>query len=460
MANAIGGVPSAGMIGPRGAGSRAGAMGMASKSQSGRTFDFLVAALLPIYVWRIQDVFPILAKIQAPSLVSLAALAVFIMGGHAALAMPRYRTRVITLATFMLVWMVASVPTSVYPGLSFGFITSDHIKTFIMTLMLIASIRGVWDAERLVLTNMLGALVYCTKIITTYSVGSDGRLNAQLYYDANDISMMVVCTLPIAVYFLRSQAKPIHRLIAAGSSAIFVLTIVRAGSRGGFLGLIAVGLYLVFGYRAIPVRARFGSVALVAVLMVVLAGPQFWSLMATTFNPKDDYNVDAEEGRVEVWKRGMGYVKARPITGVGVNAYTVAEGTISAISGRQDEGIGVRWGTAHNSFVQIAAELGVPGFIAFVLFIGTMLKTGWNLSRAGADAAVSERDRALAGALVASLIGYAVAGFFLSQAYSAYLYATCGILTGLAASTQSTRALQLRQRPPVRGGRRVARRMA
>ena len=422
----------------------------AIKDQGMTVFTVATAALLPVYVWRIQDVFPILATLQVPSLVSVFALAVFLFGGHVGTAIPRMRTRALQAAAFMVVWMVVSVPTSVYPGLSFSFIVSDHIKTFLMMLMVLASIRNAFDAERLLLTNIVGALIYCINILTSYSVGRDGRLNVELYYDANDISMMVVCTVPVAVYFLRSQAKAYQRIIALGASGIFVLTIIQTGSRGGFLGLVAVGGFLLFGFRAIPVRTRFTSLAILGVMMLVLAGPQFWELMGTMLHPQDDYNLDSEEGRIQVWTRGMGYVASRPIAGVGVNAYRVAEGTISELAPRQAEGSGVRWGTAHNSFVQIAAELGIPGVVAFVIFLNAMFTAGWKLARADPEGAISTRERALAEALVGSLIGYVVAGSFLSQAYSAYLYATCGVLMGLVAASGGGSATNGRTRSAVR----------
>ncbi len=418
---------------------RAGPSVVAGRAPKARAFDYIAACLIPVYVWRIQDVVPILGKIQFPVIISLTAFVVFVFGGYAAAAFPRFKMPAIKVALFLLIWTAVSVPLSVYPGLSARFVVSDFSKTILMMLMVASSIRHVNDVERLALANMAGAVIYCVKILTTFQVGDDGRLASLVYYDANDLAMMVVCTIPFAVYFLRSDAKVWQRLIALPCAAIFMLAIARSGSRGGFLGLVAVVLFLMVGFRAIPARTRIGAVVGIGLLLILVAGPKYWALMGSILTPEQDYNTSAESGRMLVWERGIGYMAGHPITGVGANAFSVAEGTISEIAGRQLEGQGVKWSAAHNSFVQIGAELGIPGLCVFTLFLWRLFQSGWRIARG--ERAVrrnTPRERALSEALLATLVGYGVAGFFLSQAYSAYLYATAGILTGLAAISVGT----------------------
>ena len=410
-----------------------------------RAYDYLVACLIPVYVWRIQDVIPILGKVQFPIILSLTSLVVFVLGGYAEKALPRFKSPVIKTTGFILIWAVASVPTSVYPGLSASFIITDFGKTLLMMVIIASSIRHVNDIERLALSNMGSAVIYCSFILKYSKVGSDGRLAGVLYYDANDLAMMVVCTLPLAVYFIRGGARFWQRLVALPCAGIFMVTIARSGSRGGFLGLVAVVIFLVVGFHAIPKKTRIGAVAGLGLLLVLVAGQQYWTLMGSILKPEDDYNTSAESGRMKVWARGVGYMAGHPLTGVGVNAFAVAEGTISSIAGRQLEGQGVKWSAAHNSYVQIGAELGVPGIVAFLILLRSMLMSGWQVARSKRDdTGEGPRERALAEALLATMVGYCVAGFFLSQAYSAYLYATCGLMTGLAAIALKQR----RGRPP------------
>lgn len=399
-----------------------------------RPYDWLVAGLLLTYVWRVQDLYPILAAIKFPAVVSFFALGLFLFHGYATRSMGRYQDNVVRGCLFLLAWMVLSVPGGVYPGLSFRFIVGDHIKTVLMMLMIISAVRTFKDVERLVAVQLGGAALYCVLILVKFEVGMNGRLGDLAFYDANDLSMLIVCTLPIAVYFMRPSATGMYRLMAISAAAVFVLATVKAGSRGGFLGLLAVAVYLLLAFRTISARVRIGAVAGCAVLLFAFAGPQYWQLMGTLLHPKDDYNWSGNNdvGRMAIWERGVGYIKDRPILGVGANAFPVAEGMLSEAGQRQQYGIGFKWSAAHNSFIQVGAELGLPGLIALLFALYHSVQACAELGRRHPRGfRVSDDKASLGQALVGTIVGYMVCGFFLSQGYSAYLYATFGIIVGL-----------------------------
>ena len=63
--------------------------------------------------------------------------------------------------------------------------------------------------------------------------------------------------------------------------------------------------------------------------------------------------------------------KGFAVFGVGPNNFGTAEGRLSPFADRQQYGIGVRWNAPHNSFIQVGAELGVPGLVLFVGMIAS-----------------------------------------------------------------------------------------
>ena len=399
-----------------------------------RSIDYIGIGLVLVYVWRIQDLFPILAKVQVPILLSLGALGMWVMGGFAASAQERYRHPAVKAAIFILVWMILSVPGSVYQGLSFRFIIDDHLKTFLVMLVLVSTARGVADIERLALANVVGASIYCLKILTTFSIGADGRLGNLYYYDANDLAMFIVATLPFTVYFVVRGTRVSHRLVALGAAGLLLLSIVKTGSRGGFLGLIAVSLFLLFGFRAIKARVRASAVVGGFLALMVFAGPRYWDMMATMLHPESDYNWSGQSdtGRMDIWKRGLGYMMARPVFGVGANAFSTAEGKISPLASRQQRGIGLKWSAAHNSFVQVGAELGVPGLVGFLLMLWGIARSNRAVTKITVQRGRWSNEASLAQAMNGSLVGYAVSGFFLSQGYCAFLYILCAMTVGLS----------------------------
>src|SRR5438128_1701254 len=94
-----------------------------------------------------------------------------------------------------------------------------------------------------------------------------------------------------------------------------------------------------------------------------------------------------------------------------------------AIVGLQERGIGVRWGAAHNSFIQVGAELGIPGLLLFVGVIASALASLGRLARnARRTGPAGMGVSRLAQSLMAALVGFVAGAFFLSLAYADMLY--------------------------------------
>jgi O-antigen ligase len=388
------------------------------------------------YVWRMQDLFPILTTLKASILSAMGALALVVASPGALRALKRMQHPVMKLTLVMLALVILSVPSSLYPGSSFAFIIDDHLKTMLMMIAILVSVRAFADVQRFAAAQVFGGAIYAGFVIFRLQVGSDGRLGSLFYYDANDLGMMLVCTLPLILYFSRRGSPIIVRVVAWGLGALFLMAIVKTGSRGAFLGLIAVTVFALLTFAAMPVRSRIAVVIAGFMAFSFIATEQYWGMMRTLLNPQDDYNWSgkSESGRMEIWKRGIGYMMDRPLTGVGARQFAMAEGTLSPLAVRQSLGIGVRWAAAHNSFVQIGAELGIPALLVFVAMIVAAFRALGKISRHRPhDDPGRRREAALAQALRASIVGYCVSGFFLSQGYGAYLYAMLAMIAALSA---------------------------
>jgi O-antigen ligase len=399
---------------------------------------YVTVAFLWISVWRFQDLWPIIGKLQVPILLEVT-LALTLAASLRGPRSPKWlKSRIFVIPFLMLALMIVGLPLSLWRGWSFGFIT----KVFMPILLLMAgvafSIRDAEDANWIALAHLIGADVYSLYTYLFVAVGSDGRLSGGAHYDANDLGVMLVATLPLAIYFLRPGVKIWKRVFALVSLALYIMLIVKSGSRGAFIALICVAAYIVLAFRAIPTRVRLGAVAAATLLMVVFGSAAYWQMMKTVTDTKDDYNMTSPVGRKAIWKRGVGYMLTHPVVGVGANAFEQAEGTLSAISQEYAlQNKGLKWSTAHNSFVLVGAELGITGLLLFVTLLGTMFKS-LNEIKAGPtdDPHVTSEDAAFSQALIGCLIGFCVAGFFVSAAYFAYLY----VLVGLAAAEISLRS--------------------
>ncbi len=414
-------------VGPPG-----GAVGAAAKLR----WDLLMlclAVMVLTYVWRFQSIFSPIAKLQLTTLATLGAYGLYVLNGDARRRLSHLKQPIVILMLCIFGMMLLSVPGSLWPGGSFAFI-KDFIKTLVFALLLAAGVRAFADVERLAAVHVLGAMVYSAMVLRGTGVDPLGRARGIGGYDSNDYSLLLVCTLPLTAYFLATAKTTLRKILAGVAILALTLAIVKGGSRSGFVGLIAVFGYMLIAYSALPKKFRIGAVIVSLVGLMFVANESYWQRMSTLLNPSQDYNWsgNAYLGRMQIWKRGLSYMWQRPLLGVGIGRFGTAEGRLSERAQGPDYGPGLRWTSPHNSFVEIGAELGVPGLLLFIALILYTLRAMLRLGRSPPGVS-GRRDpqAAMAQAMVAVMIGYVVVGFFISQAYSYYLYSLLGIMVGL-----------------------------
>lgn len=405
--------------------------------RSDRVWDpllFAVAGYILTAVGRVHQLFPVLEIIHPATMTGLAAIACYATSreperrfGDVLVGPTKY------LAAFF-VWMILSLSGALVVGTSFDVVFGNFVKTAVMFVIVAGAIRGPRDVERLAMVYLVSATLYAVVVITRFDLGAGEawRLGHLYYYDANDFATFAVTALPFGLYFLHAAQRSSTRTFAALSLCVLAVAFVRTGSRGGFIALVAVTAFIVFRYTAIALRWRLAATAIVALVVVGTASDQYWVQMGTILSDAD-YNRTDESGRMQIWRRGVGYMFRNPVFGVGPGNFQAAEGMLSSFAARQQLGRGVRWNAAHNSYIQVGAELGLPGLFIFVAMIASTfgLLRRLNRSYALADDDRDENPRALTNALTASLVGFVVGAYFLSLVYTELLYMLVAISVGL-----------------------------
>jgi len=393
-----------------------------------------VAAYLVIGVGRVHQLFPVLEIFHPATMAALAALVAFALDRSGERQLRDVLFGPTKFVVALLVWMVLSVPGALVLGASVDVVFGDFIKTAIMFVVMAGAIRGTRDVERLALVYFASATLYAAVVIARFDVGSGEawRLGRLYYYDANDFATFIVTALPLGIYFLHAGRGMLTRGLACVSLGVLALAFVRTGSRGGFIALLAVATFVLLRYTAIALRWRIAATALVALVVLGTASDQYWTQMGTILSDSD-YNRTDESGRMQIWRRGIGYMFRNPVFGVGPGNFSAAEGMLSPFADRQQFGFGVRWNAAHNSYIQVGAELGMPGLCLFVaIIVGAFIALG-RLTRAdrAVDSDTGLNWRALTHALTGSLVGFVVGAYFLSLAYSEMFYTLLAMIVGL-----------------------------
>ncbi|MGE5603125.1 MAG: O-antigen ligase family protein [Nitrososphaerales archaeon] len=193
----------------------------------------------------------------------------------------------------------------------------------------------------------------------------------------NVLAGALVLGLPVPLALLMFDAGRMQRherLAAAvavtGIAAILVLT----KSRGALLAAAAAALVLCV------LRWRRGWIAIV--VATLLAGLGLWLIGLPQIVEKLSTTgaTVGGPGRFEIWSRGVYLVQDFPFTGIGMGTYRQVTnalypffllGPVADVP------------HAHNLFLQVAVDLGIPGLVAWLGLLFLAAFSAWRVYRSG-----------------------------------------------------------------------------
>jgi len=218
--------------------------------------------------------------------------------------------------------------------------------------------------------------------------GGDGAVGT--YVNRNHFAGLLEMGLPLAlmlgIFALsqnrdRFQSRVLPTVVACvlfGSAAVMLVSVINSQSRMGFVSALVslficgvVGLSSHYSAGASQWRRWLPVVAVTVMIglgFVFLPSDQLigrFATIATTQEPSEDT-------RKELWKETIPLIEAYPITGCGLGAYE------SCFLPYKIVAPGYTTDFAHNDYLQLAAEFGLPGFVLVltlaVLVYGSALR--------------------------------------------------------------------------------------
>jgi O-antigen ligase len=362
-----------------------------------------------VLLCRIHDLFPFLADLRPGMLGVGLSLGLFVFN-FSSLGQAKYLTEKQIKRYFALVAvMVVSIIFSLYPRLSFMFIFTIYINTFVFVLIFYKVINSVHRLKRLILLCCLGNGLYNAIAVLKGSI-VDGRLAFGDMFDPNDLAFFALSFLPLNLIYISKDNPPWVRLSCLCSMGAGALMIFLTGSRGGILAFcVALLLLLLLKTRTITAKMKLFVLGLCMVMLII--APINTVRYMTIFSIGSDYNVSDETGRMQIWKIGLSWLWVNPLTGVGVGCFNEAVGREREARGS----ITLQWQSPHNSVVQIATETGVIGLLLYLGMSVGIWRSFWR----GARVAESETLKRICEMGLLGFAGLFVSGLLLSQAYSA-----------------------------------------
>lgn len=318
-----------------------------------------------------------------------------------------FRHRQVKLSFGYALAIVASVPFSIWRGQSFSLLTN-----IVFALSMIVVVCLTWPTletlDRLLRWLSWVAAVSAVLIIAQGAVVEGSRITTEGSYDPNDLGALFALFLPLAIG-ASLRGRSVHRLASVVAAGIILAALLKTGSRGGLLALGAASIVFVFAYRPRHVLIVLFSCLVVLPAAWRFAPPVMQQRAASLFALEDDYNTTSNSGRVYLWKRGVAFAIANPLVGLGAGTFEAAVG-----KDFEEQGAHGAWHTAHNTYVQVFAELGVPGGVILLVLFARVLQT--------ARTFWSWKSPVHRPELLAAASGYLVAIVFLSHAYTYLMF--------------------------------------
>ncbi len=364
----------------------------------------------------VQLLFPFLSKLYFQKVViAIPMLGLFLDGSLRDNIGRALRTKQGNVLIFLVFWMLMSVPFAVYPGASFAFLTQTFWKVLVLALLVLAYASSMESLNKIIWSYILA--IGMLSVLTVTAPGASRVSIEGSRIDPNDTALQLILALPFIVWKYRSS-KGIIKIILGFLSLFLLIGIIETKSRGGFLGLLAVTLVTIFQIKRIEkgsLLKMLVPVLAVGIIIFYVGGNEYTDRISTIGDTSGDYNVISQTGRMNIWKRGIDMMINNPLLGVGIICFVSAEGRLYADTG-------AKWNAAHNSFVQIGAELGFPGLIAFCFLIWSSINNVRAISSANKGLSTDDFKIITSYSIIGSWTGFIVSGFFLSAAYISAFY--------------------------------------
>lgn len=310
-----------------------------------------------------------------------------------------------------------SIPLALNRAIAWQEFNGTFIRCIVIFIVIVNVVRTKARLKGLLLLALAAGLWLSVEAINDYRLGLmtvegyrvEGR-GGGIFGNPNDMALFLVTLIPIAIALLLSSRGLARKLLFGAAALLMVFAIVLTYSRGGFIGLIVALTF--FAWKASP-RRRFGIIVVgfLFVALFMAAVPSYALRLASILVPSLD-PVGSSGARSGELLRSLVVALRHPIFGIGMGNYAPEMSHRGLVT--------------HNSYTQVAAEMGMAALVCYTIFIVAPIRKLGQITRETFDAKANSSFYYLALGFQASLISYTICSFFASVAYLWYVYYLIG----------------------------------
>lgn len=293
--------------------------------------------------------------------------------------------------------------------LSLGFVSLIQIYTYLTVGLNVSTGKGGY-----------GIIVGGTTILggggplkgSTEGVNGVGGYSTYFLANASELGLGLCIAYPLCYYLFKGTSSRLLKFVCLALLAMFLVSIIFTGSRGAFVGFVATLLYILYKQK----RLLIGLVilAVLSPLAVYLVSDRYVERIGSITDVETDQSISI---RLQLWRAAVNMVADYPIFGVGTGNFPNAYGSTYRAKGSAS----LYW-SPHNVFIQIVTEMGLVGFTVYLLFIGSIFWINYKSRQLLTPFDDEKMLYLLSQAVDVILIGYIVAGQFITATYYPHLF--------------------------------------
>jgi putative inorganic carbon (hco3(-)) transporter len=384
----------------------------------GHVFSYAALFLFTIVLYaRPAEIYPSGLTASIALVVGVLTLGVFIPTQFALEGSLTARPREVILVLLFCLAGLLSIPLAIDPAQAWHEFSDTFIRCIVIFVVLVNVVRTEKRLNGLLLLALVTGIWLSLGAINDYRLGlmtvegyRAGGRGGGIFGNSNDMALFLVTIVPIAIALLLGSRSLPRKFLFGGCAVLMVAGIVLTYSRGGFIGLLAaLGFFAWKAGRRHRVEIVVAGLLLVAAFLALVPGYalRLASIIVPSLDP-----VGSSEARSGELLRSLYIAIRHPLLGIGMGNYAPE--------------MSYRGLVTHNSYTQVAAEMGATALVCYTMFVVTPLRKLGQIARETFGARANSRFYYLALGLQASLVGYMVCSFFASVAYLWYVYYLVG----------------------------------
>jgi probable O-glycosylation ligase (exosortase A-associated) len=384
---------------------------------------FLMVLLFVLFsFFRLHEVFPQLYLLRIPLLLSIASLGALLWHLWVTRDLRIYWTPELIRAAQFFVVVILSIILASNKPLALNYFTSIYWKIIVMTFAIAWLSRTARDfslsLHLITFSGLLVGLVALYNKVNSISLVEGTRVTigrdlGSVLGDPNDLSLVLLFPFSFALALILSpNLSRQQRLFGIVTAIVLILAIIATQSRGGLLGIAAV--IAAFSWRRVESKTLLiscGSLLLAALYL-------FAGISGRESGGAAEAGIDESAmGRLHAWEAAFGMAVDNPISGVGIDNFYHNYFFYSSYWDGLNHAV-------HSTWFGVLGETGFLGlyiFLAMVISVIRCAKKTLHKVQENADKFPPIMS-AIAEGNLSGLIGFCVAGTFLTQGFTWPLY--------------------------------------